>query len=244
MTTASTRISYGRIPAIRSHFSMRFMCLVPLLLVLCAASGFGADTEISLGDWFRNSHQFGGRLGAWVNAGDTPVSTDSSGNFRSDINDVNFFAGFSLAYRLTPHLLGELSVADVVRGSVTLRDGDNERIGNLHLTSIMALMRVYPVKLFNGRVHPYVAAGAGFYIGRRDVKFVSLSDPYYTGLNDETRTVFSYAAAAGIDWVLGRSLALEGQVLWTPIDFTKPLVLIEDYRAIGISIGLKYLYKK
>ena len=92
------------------------------------------------------------------------------------------------------------------------------------------------------KLFPFVTAGGGVYFGRRSVQFTT--DSYastYGGFNDDSQTEFNYVIGGGIDCRISRSIALELQSKYMPIHF-RQLALVENYTALTITIGVKYLY--
>jgi len=212
--------------------------IISIILLMATVSFPATDTDSSETDQPR--YQLGLRLGAWSNQGETPPASGLDGFFQSDINETSFYFEGQLSYRLFDQAVFELAIGSVNRGTVTLKDDQESRIGNLMVTPILLQAKFYPVPTHLSRLRPFVSAGGGLYFGRRTVQFVTLSNPYYNDLQGESRTVLGYTLAAGFDWVLGQSIGLEGMVRYLPVRFSDELALVEDYEAVAITIGIKY----
>lgn len=199
---------------------------------------------------FSRRHQAGGRIGAWVNLGDTPPSSisDSGVLFTSNINSANIYGELFVGFRLIPHLMLELAVGTVNRGTVAIYDStsDEDFVGNLYINPVLAQLRIYPFASIASKIQPWVSGGGGLYVGRRNVQFVDLGESYgsyYGDFTDATQTNFGYVLGGGFDWILGRSVALEASTRWMPISFDESLALVDSYDALSITVGIKYLFE-
>jgi opacity protein-like surface antigen len=232
-----------------AHIRRQSALALMVVVLLTAASISARDSTTRSApatkmDWHKESHQAGGRLGIWSHIGKDAPTSDQTGNFRADLASQSFYLEGTLGYRLHPLLLGEFSLGTVDRGDVTLQDSPNQRIGSLIITSFLLSARIYPIPGGIGSLVPWTSVGGGLYYGRRNVKFTTLGSPYDDNLNEESRTALGYSFSAGIDWVLASSIALEAQVRWLPVEFSKDLALSDDYRALAFTLGIKYLYAK
>ncbi|HOD66891.1 MAG TPA: hypothetical protein PKM94_09390, partial [candidate division Zixibacteria bacterium] len=219
--------------------------------VLAAAAWGGARAageEPTTSQLFLQSHQAGVRLGPWFNLGDMPPARgETSGGeevFKTNFHDASFlFEGF-YAHRLTPALMGELSLAILNRGSVTFTAGNQTNVGNVLVYAGLLQAKVYPLAGGGASVQPYLTAGGGLYVGRRSVQFTSVPEGYYyPNIDEETAAKISYAVGGGIDWPIASQIGLEINAKYCPIPFGKPLMTIEDYDGLAVSIGIKYLYR-
>lgn len=214
-------------------------------MALCAGSLLAQDTT-SIPGHLKNKHQFGLRLGGWVNTGELPPARqiDESGiELETSINDGSFYLEFFGAYSISPGLVGELSLGIVNRGSVNVYEpGYGSDIGNLLIYPILAQLRFYPFS-DRGTIHPFVGAGGGIYYGRQDVQFVSsLTYDYdYYDFDGESEVDFSYVLSAGTDITLSNNIALEAGMRYMPVEFSDRLVTIQDYKAYTITVGVKWL---
>ncbi|MEK7775184.1 MAG: hypothetical protein AAB305_04800 [Candidatus Zixiibacteriota bacterium] len=191
---------------------------------------------------YGSTHQIGIRIGGWANLGDNPPAIGLSGNFESKINSGSAYGEAFLAWKLFHSGFAELDLGAVNRGSVTLVENGQQNIGYLQVTPLLLQCRYYPVMGQSAKIFPFLTAGGGVYFGRRSVQFTT--DSYastYDGFNDESQTEFNYVLGGGIDFRLSRSIALELQSKYMPIHF-KQLALVENYTALTITIGVKYLY--
>ncbi|MFQ5452721.1 MAG: OmpW family outer membrane protein [Candidatus Zixiibacteriota bacterium] len=194
-----------------------------------------------------NKHQIGIRLGTWVNSGEKPplllVDTIDNTSLATSVKDASFYFEGYFAYSLIPHTYVELSLGLVNRGSVTLQENNNTDIGNLLLYPILLQLKLYPIGSFNSKFQPYVTIGGGLYYGKRNVQFTNNRFSFFK-FNEDTETDFNYTLSGGADWLLNNSLALDFNIKYMPINFSKSLVTISDYDAVAITVGIKYLYAK
>lgn len=190
-----------------------------------------------------NRHQAGVRLGTWVNLGDTPPESISEGGItlETNINNVNFYFEGYFAYNIFSAAYIELSAGIVNRGSVTVRDFYATDVGNLILYPILLQFKYYPFSTLRSKFQPYIAAGGGLYYGRQDVQFTTdpFFDPYRQG---DSETDFNYTLSGGINWVFNRHIALETNIKYMPIKFSENLILVNDYEALAITVGITYLH--
>ena len=195
---------------------------------------------------FSSKHQLGIRLGVWQNRGDTPLESGQLGastesNFKTNLKQSAFnFEGY-FAYRLLSWAMVELSLGSVNRGSVTISEDNASDIGNLILYPILVQLKFYPLSTLTSGFQPFVIGGGGLYYGRRTVQFTNSSD-YYANWQEESGTDFNYVIGGGVDWPVADILSLDLTVKYMPINFSKPLVTMQNYNAIAFSIGIKYLY--
>lgn len=219
-----------------------------LVLMLGMASGHAEIEQPDSSHHFFYQHQAGVRLGVWASQGDSPPDSglvmsgsDTTGIYITNINDAAmYFEGF-FGYRVSRYFVLQISAGTVNRGSVTISDSVRSDVGNLTIYPILAQVKLYPFPNSRLRFHPYVAAGGGMYIGRRGVQFTNAW--YDTNWEEETEVAFNFAVSAGADWPLTQKLGLETQVSYMPINFSDQLLTIEDYDAIAVTIGIKYLYR-
>ncbi len=192
---------------------------------------------------FSESHQLGLRLGGWANLGGLPPDTLYPGNgakLATRLSNANFYLEGLFGYRLNEQLMLELSLGISNRGSVTLTQNNSTNVGNVIIYPMLLQMKFYLLSMTDIRVQPYVFAGGGLYYGRRSTQ-VSSSGIIYLD-DQESEADFHYSFGGGIDFPLGRSVAADLNVKYMPIMFSKTFVAINDYKGIGITIGIKYLY--
>ncbi len=218
------------------------------VVLLAAGSGHAGNERPDSSHHFFYEHQAGVRLGVWANRGGSPPDSgdvlsngERTGMFLTNINDgAAYFEGF-FGYRLNRFFMLQISVGTVNRGSVTISDAVRSDVGNLTIYPVLAQVKLYPFPNSQLKFHPYIAAGGGFYIGRRAVQFTNAW--YNTNWEEETEVDLNVAVSAGADWPLTRKLGLESQISYLPITFADKLLTIEDYDAIAVTIGIKYLYR-
>lgn len=216
--------------------------LTATVLLLSATPSAGAD-ETNAADQFHSRHQAGVRLGVWRNQGDIHPAEAVVGNqiLSTNIGGGSFYAEGFFAYRLTRSLMGEISLGIVNRGTVTI-DENNTRdiVGNLLIYPILAQLKIYLPVAGDWHAQPYFTAGAGLYFGRRDVQFTT-SDALFTGSNQETATKLSYVLGGGLDWPIGTVISLGMDAKYMPINYSKGFVTVNNYNAVVITFGVKYL---
>ena len=223
---------------IRKTFPALFFLLVLSLPVT------GQCDELGLVERFSKSHQFGLRLGAWSNLGDLPPGTlinpNNNAILQTDLSNTNFYFEGFFGYRINEQLMLELSLGISNRGSVTLSQNNSTNVGNVIIYPVLLQMKLYLLSMTDIRIQPYVFGGGGLYYGRRSTQ---VSSSGYVFLDDqESEADFHYSFGGGIDWPLSRSLAADLNIKYMPIMFSKRFVAINDYKGIGITLGIKYLY--
>ena len=190
-------------------------------------------------------HQIGIRLGGWINGGESPPAllTDTFNNplMKTSIKDGSFYFEGYYAYNLLPYTFMEFSLGIVNRGSVTIYDIYGTDIGNLLIYPILLQVKLYPLLSSDSKLQPFVGFGGGLYYGRRNVQFTNNSYSFYS-LNEDSKTDFNYTLSGGVDWCLNNSIAFDMQLKYMPINFSKSLVTVNDFKAVSVTVGIKYLY--
>lgn len=213
-----------------------FICVAILSVVPLNVRASDTDTA------FERRHQAGVRIGVWANNGDLPPSRleDGSGNvLETDINSANIYLEGFGAYRLFSRGLLEFSVGFANRGDVNFLEGGREYFGNLILYPILVQFKYYLPRPA-GNFLPYLEAGGGIYYGRHSVQFTN--DAYFA-FSEVSGTDVNYVVGGGFDWPVSHSIALGLDAKYMPISFGKGLVEITNYRAITVTVGIKYLFK-
>jgi len=223
---------------------------VALCLILAAAPVGAQDEtpEETLNDLYLRSHQVGGRIGGWANLGDSPPEVQgtppAAGSFTTDFSGGSFYLEGYFAYRFNRWLVGEFSLGLVSRGDVTIYEiGGGSSFGSLNVYPVLLKLRVYPLAGLVGSIHPYVFAAGGVYYGKHSISIVNS----YEGLlranfGEASQTALGYALGGGVDWPLASVVALDLNVQYLPIDFGDPLIAVEDYSSVTITVGVKYLF--
>ena len=222
----------------------RSLLLVAGMLLMLTGAAFAQDSDEGNSSKFNGKNQFGVRIGTWINAGDDPpeLVEDSLGILETNINSVNaYFEGY-FAYNLFPQTYLEFSIGIVNRGSVTVQEGSITDIGNLIVYPFLLHLKFYPLSMAASKIQPYVAVGGGLYYGRQDIQFSNFSNIYLANINGESETDFNYALSGGADYILNDKLALDFNIKYMPINFSKSLITIRDYDAVAVTVGVKYLY--
>jgi len=221
---------------------IRKSALLSILILLLSFPIVGQCDELGLVEKFSKSHQLGMRLGAWANLGGLPPDTLNFTNARmaTKLTNANFYFEGFFGYRLNEQLMLELSLGISNRGSVTLSQNNSTSVGNVIIYPILLQMKLYLLSMTDIRFQPYVFAGGGLYYGRRSTQ-VSSSGIIYLD-DQESEADFHYSFGGGIDLPLGRSVAADLNIKYMPIMFSKTFVAINDYKGIGITLGIKYLY--
>lgn len=215
-------------------------CSIAIVLLVSVSGAQPLAAEKRTG--FAWSHQAGIRLGVWSNLGDIPPAADSSNGARyeADIKDGSFYFEAFFAYRISPVVMIEGSLGIVNRGDVTVRDSyGDDYIGGLTLYPFQVKGKFYPLGASKGRMFPYVTAGAGVYHGRHDIQFSS--DPYM--VNGNSKTAFSYSVGGGIDYEATKMVGIDLNISYLPVKFSDELFEVKDYRALTVTVGVKYLFQ-
>jgi len=215
-----------------------------LVAGLAATSAAGTDSPAQFP--FNDQHQMGVRLGVWANQGGSVpewlLSSDSTSTMETKINDANFYFEGYFGYRWWSQAVIEFSLGIVNRGTVTMSDATGTDVGNLMVYPLLIHMKWYPLAPLDGKFQPYLAVGGGLYYGRRSVQLTTSSYYYYDySLNEKSVTDFNYALSAGIDWPVSSSIGLEMSMRYSPIYFSNYLLTVQDYDAVMVTVGIKYL---
>lgn len=221
------------------------LLIIGLTMIMApSVSVQAADDDTVATELFLTQHQAGGRIGVWSNQGDLPPAAgqlNQSGTFNTNIGGSSAYVEGFFGYRLSSHLVAELSLGTVNRGSVTLLNDSTgaSDIGNLMIYPILVQLRLYTPRIPNTGLYPYIMAGGGLHYGRRNVQFTN-SQVYYANWQEETATNFNYIVGGGIDWPIAGSIGLDFTVKYMPINMS--LVVIDKWDALAFTVGVKYLY--
>lgn len=236
--------STERSPTERSSIGLMVSVLAVFALLILAPLQVRAD-ETSTVDQFHTRHQAGARLGVWSNQGDAHPDTSIVGtrSLLTNIGSGSFYIEGFFAYRLNRYLMGEFSLGIVNRGTVTIAENGTQDFGNLLLYPILAQLKFYPHLTGDWHAQPYFTAGVGLYIGRRDVQFTN-SNSLFIGSDQETASKLSYVVGGGLDWPIGNVISLGMDAKYMPINYSKGFVTVNNYNAVVVTIGVKYLIVK
>ena len=218
-------------------------------VLLLAVSSFAQSPDEATSPSPVKKYHFGARLGTWVNLGDTAlprvqfINDDDEivGLMETNINNVSFYFEGYFAYNIFQGGYVEFSMGMVNRGSVTVADIFSTDIGNLMLYPFLLQFKYYPFSTLGSRIQPYVAGGGGLYYGRQSIQFTTnLFDDAF--LRGESATDFNFVLSGGVDYSLNDNLALDFNAKYMPVSFSDQLILMSDYDALAITVGIKYLY--
>lgn len=214
---------------------------VGLILSFLAAAISAAELSDS-GSTFSQRHQVGARIGVWGNLGTAGPKADTIGSsyYETDIKDACFYFEGYFGYRLARPLMLELVGGIVNRGDISINDNGESFIGNLVLYPIQLRLKVYPLALTKAKFQPFVMAGGGLYHGRNNIQFANTGNPFVTYVG-ESQTDFNFVAGGGLDWPVADKLALDLNVAYMPIHFSKDLIFTRDYQAVTVTVGAKYV---
>lgn len=222
------------------------LTLIWVLLLVVSSLAQNSDEETS-SSLFKK-YQVGARIGSWINLGDTAYTNvlfiddgNVVGEMETSINNVNFYFEGYFAYNIFAGGYAEFSVGVVNRGSVTVGDFFSTDIGNLILYPFLLQLKYYPFSALGSRIQPYVAAGGGLYYGRQSIQFTTslFDEAFYRG---ESQTDLNFVLSGGVDYGLNEHLALDLNIKYMPVSFSDSLILMSDYDALAITVGIKYLY--
>ncbi len=219
----------------------RFYIVIIFILTASTQSVMAKDSSQTLPQKYRSSHHAGIRLGVWSNKGESPPAISIDSTLLSNMKDNNFFFEGYYGYRLTASLMVEGSVGLVNRGSVTFKEFDTDKIGNVLLYSMLIQGKIYPLGSSSLRLQPYIMAGGGLYYGKRSVQFTS-NYYYYNNVGEESDTDFRYTVGGGFDYPIASMLALDFSIKYMAIDFSDKLITISNYEGLAISVGLQYFW--
>lgn len=221
-----------------------------IVFLLFASFGQAEITKESNSLTLNNKHQFGGRLGVWINGGETPPAIiynplDSADRVVTSIKDANFYIEGFFAYNIFPSAFIEISLGIANRGSVTVFENFGTDttidIGNLILYPMLIQFKYYPIASLKSKFQPYFGFGGGLYYGRRDIQLTNNYYTQYYGNFGESESDFNYTLSGGFDWLLNNSLGLDFSIKYMPVNFSNPLVSIKDYKATTVTVGIKYM---
>jgi opacity protein-like surface antigen len=220
--------------------------LAVMLLFVAMAVSASADSELS--DIYVRSHQVGARLGGWANQGGTPPSSigdpPQPGSALTDFSDGNFYLEGFVAYRINPWLATEFSLGLVSRGDATIYESDQgSSYGTVNVYPILLKLKAYPLGTWGDKFHPYVLGGGGVYYGKHSIQIVdSYEGLLRANFGEESQTTLGFVFGGGVDWPLASVIALDLNVQYMQIDFSDPLIAVEDYSSLTITVGVKYLF--
>ncbi len=219
-------------------------CQTLFFLFALTLPATGQCEDLGLIENFSKKHQLGARLGAWSNLGDLPPGTltnpSNTSILRTNLSNNNFYFEGFFGYRINEQLMLELSMGISNRGSVTTSQNNSTNVGNVIIYPTLLQMKLYLLSMTDIRIQPYVFGGGGLYYGRRSTQ---VSSSGYVYLDDqESEAAFHYSFGGGFDWPLSNSLAADLNIKYMPIMFTKTFVAINDYKGIGFTLGIKYIY--
>jgi hypothetical protein len=196
----------------------------------------------TVGKSFSHLHQVGLRLGGWANMGDTPVKSGTDGTtiYNIDFKGGCFYLEAFVGMRFSRYLMGELSLGLFNRGDVNLRDDIGDYFGSLLVYPIRAKLVVYPFGGSKMRLQPYLSGGGGLYYARHNIDFIQSN--YYILFDETHATSFELSFGGGMDLPLSSRIALNTDVSYMPLNFSKDLITIRNYDGMSITVGIKYLF--
>jgi opacity protein-like surface antigen len=193
---------------------------------------------------FNQRHQLGVRLGAWSNMGGTPQSEfvidDGLTRVSTDITSASFYLEGFFAYRIHPLAVVEISGGVTNRGDVIQQSGAIQDVGSLNIYPILLQVRFYPPLTIAEKWHPYLTAGVGLYYGRNSIQISN--EVFFADLRESSETTANFVLGAGLDWALASQIGLELNAKYMPAEFGDGLLNEEDWRALTVTVGVKYLW--
>lgn len=219
---------------------LALLCVVLGLLATLPNAAGAVEAAPSKGDALSRNHQFGVRLGVWSNSGQLPRASDSVGSFSyfANVKDASFYAEVFFGMRIMRPLILELSAGITNRGDVTVRNDLYDYYGNISLYPVNVRLKLYPLAALGARYQPYIMGGAGLHIGKNNIQF---SNDYYAAYNERSLTDLDFVFGGGLDWPLTNRIAMDLQVAYLPMKFSKELFGTKDYSGVIITVGVKYL---
>lgn len=190
---------------------------------------------------FGEKTQMGIRVGGWSHQGETPRSFVDQPDYslRADYPATNFYFEGFYGFRLSDPFGVEFSFGTVQRGEVTVHDRTtgNRTFGNVTLYPVRVRGFWYPAPDGLGTLRPYLSAGGSMIVGSDAVQIANQFG-YYA---PHTEITVGWVAGGGVEFALSPSLVLELAATYQPIRFADPLVFEENFDALAITIGGKYL---
>ncbi len=101
--------------------------------------------------------------------------------------------------------------------------------------------KLYPMASLKPKFQPYFTLGGGLYYARRNVQLTTATFTN-SGFEQETATKLGYSIGGGFDWPIANSIGLDLNFRYMPIEFSDPIVTVNDYTAFTLALGVKYLY--
>lgn len=208
------------------------------LLTLVFLLSLGAVSSAQNDSGFYARQQAGLRLGGWLNQGTLPTEDPL---IKTDVSNNSFYAEFYGAWRIFERGFLEISLGFANRGDASVVDTvtSSQFFGNLVIYPVLAQLKYYPPGFRQLSFKPYLEGGVGLYMGRHSVQF---TDARYLGIQEATRTKFSYVFGGGFDWPLSQSIGLDFNTRYFPIKFGEELFTVKDFSAVTITVGIKYLF--
>ncbi len=196
-------------------------------------------------------NQAGVRLGGWIGSGDGPADSfsdvdnffdydlsnvGSSGFFVEGFYNWRFLPPFGLEFSAGIISLGEVQRFDVLPGF----DSGFVDFGNFLAYPFTVKIKYHPLSKTTSPWQPYVAGGLGVYYARFAIAITNRGALVDTP--EESQVEFSYALAGGFDYVLSRSIALEANVNYYPMEFSTPIISVSDLNGLSVTVGVKWLF--
>ena len=207
--------------------------LFAIALAVCLSS-------TSMAGEFASANQLGGRIGAWVNAGDAPVEV--GGVNGQSFSSANMYAEVYYGWRLNSVFVGEASTGVSNRSDISFSQSGSELIGSVNVYPIQLSMKMYPTgsrSIFG--LHLYFQGGGGLYVASQT------SQSIYTisGVSRRSATDFNFLLGTGIDIPVGGSAALNMAVKYHKIFYGgEGFAGLNDYSGVQATIGAAYLMLK
>lgn len=218
--------------------------ILALLLLSFAITVSAEDEKEEKDSGFNSEYYIGGVIGAWISSGDDIPDLytdpdDSTFQVKADVNTGSAYLGLVAGKRLFPSSYIEFAFGMTNRGTIRVREGSSEDIGNLLVYHFLVLYKLYPLSISNLRLQPYIGAGGGLYYGRNSIQF---TNNYYhsLGYGTESETDFNLVLNGGFEYRLSNSLHMIMDAKYMPTSFSDNLINASDYSAISIGVGLTY----
>ncbi len=228
VTSMLIRIKFSLLSAksLLSH-----LCAVVVLCVLSLSS----HTASYAGDLLSRT-QAGGRLGVWINTGETGAGQTPTG-FTQDFSNANLYAELFMSLPLSSRFRFEGALGVSNRSDINYNRASDEFTGSANLYPLQGLLRLYPFarkELFG--LCPYVSAGGGFVFGSQRV--TGASSVFGT---TKSAVDINYIFGAGIDIPISSNMALGAAAKYHNVYFGGDGFLgLRDYSGVDITFGLSY----
>jgi outer membrane protein W len=162
--------------------------------------------------------------------------------YGEDVTRVEDLVGaFSYAYWVDDRIATDITMRGLVAEATSIDGASGTSESAVIVTSAMFGIRLYPISSARTPLRPYIAAGAGPYLGiesRREI------DDHIVE-NVKTLGSFGGYLGGGLDIQMGRHLMAGIHVGYNVMaDFPEPLGIEDNFSGVELSVGISVLLGK